>query len=510
VLRVNLIFQGGGVKGIAFAGALDAVENTPHLRGKVKVEGVGGVSVGAITAALYAAGYTAQELKDELEKTSVASLLPGGSPTPLGAVWRLWRHKGIYSTSRIYSWIERLLDQKGVRTFGDLKRPCRILAANITDRVYRIFSEKEPGEHVASAVLRSLSIPLYFTPYVDGQRLFVDGGLLSNYPLWLFQDSPLPTLGLKLLAPAWRGATPASGFVDYLISLLRTMLEAHDEVGRGVPPDLGEIVIDANFVEGTNFGIEDRDQQLLFARGRDAVASFDWSRVRGPAPIAFRDSQAALILEQTAAAIQKVIDRTDTTPKVRSYDYYHQIYVIEDGGDGIEEVKFRLRNDGTDPITLVRRIFEYDYEVPVSFRDLAIDVTHQPPFEVVTLPLKNTSLSKWYALWFIPPISPGEAREITIRLRTPQAFRRFARGERDEVGFEVEHENGIREASLTIRVSKRIGQVNVIDELGKTKKKRSEVHLAGPGEDYHTCVWEFDPQGPGTSPLTFTAVIVGG
>lgn len=501
MLRVNLIFQGGGVKGVAFAGALDALENSPPLRGSVEVAGVGGVSVGAITAALYAAGYTAQNLKDELYRISIASLLPEHSPGAIRAMWRLWKQKGLYSTSRIYDWIRGLLEQKGVHTFGELKRPCRILAANVTDGVYQMFSEKDFGQDVASAVLKSLSIPLFFTPYIDGQRLFVDGGLLSNYPLWLFQDSPLPTVGIKLLGHPWRGATPASGLLEYFMSLLSTMVGAHDRVGRGAPPDVAEIQIDASFVEGTNFEVEDRDQDLLYARGKAAVASFDWSRVRPPAPIIFRGPNAALILEDTATSIHKVIDRAYARPGDRAYDYFRQIYVVTEEGHGEAEEHFLLRNVGTTPITVIRHIMDYDHEVDVSFRDLALEATCGPaPNEIVTLPLRNTRLSKWYALWFIPPISPGEFREVKVKKRVPYAFVRYARGERDEITMGVEHESEIRQASLIAKVHKRLGRLRVMQEWGATVKQTFGEQLAGTGEDYHSYVWTF---GPSTSPLDF-------
>lgn len=175
--QVNLVFQGGGVKGVAFAGVLDALENNPQVSGSVTVRGVGGVSVGAITAALYAAGYTARELDAELKKRPISSLLPERRPwTPVGAAWRLWRKKGLYSTSEIYAWINDLLGKKGVEVFRDLKRkPCRILAANVTEGKYAPYSDElTPEEHVASAVLRSLSIP-FFSP-----RTRMDNGCSST------------------------------------------------------------------------------------------------------------------------------------------------------------------------------------------------------------------------------------------------------------------------------------------------------------------------------------------
>ena len=116
---INLVFEGGGVKGIAHVGALYALETIPALQKEVKIAGVGGTSAGAIIAALYAAGYSAEDLRKELDKTSLGHLI--GKPVGyMRSAYRLWRRKGIYETSEIYTWLRNLLERKKVVTFKDL------------------------------------------------------------------------------------------------------------------------------------------------------------------------------------------------------------------------------------------------------------------------------------------------------------------------------------------------------------------------------------------------------
>jgi predicted acylesterase/phospholipase RssA len=83
---------------------------------------------------------------------------------------------------------------------------------------------------LANAVHASVSIPLFFDPFVQGTDLYVDGGILSNYPAFLFADSRYPTIGFRL-----RDLLPSTGItstLSYLKALLQTMAEAHDKERR--------------------------------------------------------------------------------------------------------------------------------------------------------------------------------------------------------------------------------------------------------------------------------------
>jgi predicted acylesterase/phospholipase RssA len=94
---------------------------------------------------------------------------------------------------------------KKITTIEDLLRDksnpikkFRILVSNITNSAYREITEQHTSENVADAVGQSISIPIVFKPYRTAATCYVDGGMLSNYPLWLFQDSDDPTLGGRL------------------------------------------------------------------------------------------------------------------------------------------------------------------------------------------------------------------------------------------------------------------------------------------------------------------------
>lgn len=468
--KVNLVFQGGGVKGAAFAGLLSALESGA-LKESVEIVGVAGASAGALAALLYAAGYSANEIRTELDKKPISKLLGSGSPVGLTkAAYRLFRHKGVYPLREMQVWVQDLLGRKGIKKMNQLKKPCRILAANITDGEYEQYSEKSDTD-AASAVVKSMSFPLFFRPYADGERkLFVDGGMLSNYPLWLFQDSEYPTVGVQLIGLPWGGADSSSGVFRYLTSLLDTMLTAHDRSGRGNPATVAHIPINVQFAKTLDFHIEDSAKERLYLLGFEAAGTFDWSSLPEGRAVVFKDKYADEILEETATNIGKLINKS--TPSVkRSYGYNNVTYLIAADGSADELWTFSLRNEGSRALSMVKEEIAFDYEIEASFKDLRLNA-RCPTKDVLVLPVKNTRLTKTFALAFVPPIEPGEEVEVRLQLRVPEGFRNFVRGKREEVSFVQKHERGIQEASLTVRSAPGVSIPILMDELGMTSKQR--------------------------------------
>lgn len=201
--RADAVFEGGGVKGIGLVGALDVME-AEGFRWNM----LAGASAGAIVASLAAAGYTAVELKAILEQIDYREFKDEGfidSIPILGKVASLLFEKGIYEGKFFEKWIGDLLETRGVKTFGDLHAepgalyPHRlhVLVSDITES--RILVVPSGLAHygidpdsfsVARAVRMSMSIPFFFDPVVHRGHYFVDGGMLSNFPVWLFDRQP--------------------------------------------------------------------------------------------------------------------------------------------------------------------------------------------------------------------------------------------------------------------------------------------------------------------------------
>jgi NTE family protein len=207
----NLVMEGGGIRGIAYGGALLELEQRGVLAG---LRRVGGTSAGAIQAALLAVGYSAQEIIDVVNATPVQRLNDGRFIF-FGGTHRLVKEYGWYRGDEFSTYLGELVARKSRNahlTLGELHalalkdpghfRDLYTTGTNLTQQRVQVFShETNPTMRVADAVRISMSIPLYFravlldaenrvitgTP-APGQpvQVLVDGGLLANYPVDLF------------------------------------------------------------------------------------------------------------------------------------------------------------------------------------------------------------------------------------------------------------------------------------------------------------------------------------
>lgn len=104
-MKIDAVFEGGGVKGIGFAGAIAEVEKAGHT-----FENIAGTSAGAIVASLVAVGYTSEEIKEELEKLNYNNFKDVGC---FGKLAGILFNYGIYKGDYFEDWMEGLLKKKG-------------------------------------------------------------------------------------------------------------------------------------------------------------------------------------------------------------------------------------------------------------------------------------------------------------------------------------------------------------------------------------------------------------
>ncbi|RCW69442.1 patatin-like phospholipase family protein [Pseudorhodoferax soli] len=258
------VFQGGGVKGVALVGALEVAES----RG-VSFEGVGGASAGAIVAALYAAGYTAAEMRSILEGVQFDSLLDGASLVRLALAKRL----GLYRGKLFQEWIHKHLARKGVRFFNDCPKQLRIVATNLTERTLVVLdTASQPTLEVAEAVRMSMSIPFVFEPVQLGRNLMVDGGVLSNFPLSLFDGNA--TLGFRLHSRSASLPFAPEGYREYLVAIMGAMLDGRDNYDVQTKKLAGLIEIDPGRFSSTQFKLSVSEKADLYERGVSAANRF--------------------------------------------------------------------------------------------------------------------------------------------------------------------------------------------------------------------------------------------
>ncbi|HEX3033290.1 MAG TPA: patatin-like phospholipase family protein [Bacillota bacterium] len=308
-MKAYAVFEGGGVKGLALVGALWAAESRGYTW-----QNVAGTSAGAIVAALVAAGYTAEEIKKlmfELDLPRLKDAMGIGCIPLVGKAVSLFWKKGLYKGEYFTTWLRSKLAAKGVTTFRDLKYSrghhehsdykLQIIAADISRGKMLVLPEDiadyglAPDDlEVAIAVRMSMSIPLYYEPvkwnFVDGKgrqtvSYIVDGGILSNYPLWLFdtQEEPeYPTFGFRLGQPpgSVRTTTPhtISGPISLMTAMVSTMMDAHDRKHIEEVDFARTIYIPTWGVGVTDFHLSELKKTELFQSGKKAANNFfkDW------------------------------------------------------------------------------------------------------------------------------------------------------------------------------------------------------------------------------------------
>lgn len=301
-LQADAVFEGGGVKGIGLVGAVSVAED----RGYQWVN-LAGTSAGAMVAALLAAGYTSADLKSILENQDFRDFFdsgPAGAVPVLGPLWNLAWDWGLFKGDALERWVRRLLRVKGVATFGDLvidefkdddryRYRLRVIAADLSrgkllvlPQDIRDYGARPDDLAVARAVRMSAGIPFFFRPVRltcrgrqgRGERNFVvDGGVLSNYPVWLFDtegEPPWPTFGFKLVEPGEGRPNRVSGPLSLLTALFSTMLEAHDARYIEDHHFARTIAIPTLGIRTTEFGLSVEQKQQLFQSGVRAAEKF--------------------------------------------------------------------------------------------------------------------------------------------------------------------------------------------------------------------------------------------
>lgn len=259
----NLVFQGGGPKGIAYVGALEEYQkrfSSPLRDALGDVQRVAGTSAGAITAALVALNVTPEKIRQILSLTDLKAFVGGqefksvwtldGMRAFIKNAYALSQKTGLVDGETFRLWMETQIkdslgsDYKKNMTLGDLAnlkkagKPYKhlfVIGTHVNDASgtarMEIFSSENDSmkDYIISDIIRiSMSIPGVFTPhqihfrnnknerkpYSDG--LYVDGGIVNNFPITIFDnpkyqqahstgDTPLlfnkKTLGFSLLSP---------------------------------------------------------------------------------------------------------------------------------------------------------------------------------------------------------------------------------------------------------------------------------------------------------------------
>lgn len=181
--RTGVALSGGGARGFAHAGALQALEDVG-----IKPDIIAGVSAGSVAAVMYAAGRGTEEL---------VRLFQEGKFTDY--VEMMFPRTGLFSLDRFRNFIK-----KAVAPYENLEDlPIKtVIGVTNLDRGRREMFEKGP---IAEIVAASCSIPIVFEPAVLNGERYVDGGVLRNLPAWTIRGRCKYLIGVNC-SPFTHGA----------------------------------------------------------------------------------------------------------------------------------------------------------------------------------------------------------------------------------------------------------------------------------------------------------------
>lgn len=293
----NLVFEGGGVKGIAYAGALQVLQNNGVLP---DIRRVAGTSAGAITATLVALGASSDHVYHIVGGTNFRTFMDDS----FGVVRdmnRLVEDFGWYRGDAFSDWMQKqiyALAQDAGLTFRQLAKraaddPARwrelyIVGSNLTLQMPTVYSaETTPDMPIWQAARVSMSIPLFFAAVKStGRQVLVDGGVTWNYPLDLFDDR-------KYLGNPAAATVPAGTVYDanhvYNNETLGFRVDTHDEIAAeklswSLPPKKIDDFFDylkalVGFMTDTanKLHLKDADWHRTIALDATGVSSTDFS-----------------------------------------------------------------------------------------------------------------------------------------------------------------------------------------------------------------------------------------
>ncbi len=266
--ELALIMKGGGIKGLAYVGALE--ELSKHY----DFTWYAGTSAGAISAILLASGYTHEELKTILQEKDFRDFKDAGF---IKKFYNLFTKSGLYEANTFTIWLDQLLAKK-------LKSPVRIELKDLPNRatVYAsrrgkealVFDSEDPTRSEESAAFTarcSMAIPFIFTPQSsEGLRVF-DGGAQNNYPVnQLLQDNPnTDFIGLYLGTEHFEGHEKKSVFSE----LLSIWTESSDVAALQEHADK-TVIIDPRPISTLKFSLTQEEKQFLLECGRIGALNF--------------------------------------------------------------------------------------------------------------------------------------------------------------------------------------------------------------------------------------------
>jgi len=191
-IKVGLVLSGGGAKGLAHIGAIKVIEDA-----SVRIDYIGGTSMGAIVGALYASGYNAKQLDSIFANIDFNTLIQDDIPRSAKTFYekddadryaitlpfdklQVKLPSGISKGQNVYNLLSRLLSHVSeIEDFSKLPIPFFCMATNVENGNQVVLD----NGYLPRAITASGALPSLFSPVIIDDKVLIDGGVVNNYPV---------------------------------------------------------------------------------------------------------------------------------------------------------------------------------------------------------------------------------------------------------------------------------------------------------------------------------------
>jgi len=231
---VILVLSGGGTKGFAHLGVIETLEENG-----VEILGIVGTSMGALMGALRASGYSTQDMHEILRKLDLPALLSENTgpmfvftgndrraktnTMPTFTYKKSGKQrgpKGILTGDKLYGYFSQLMRHVTETDFYHLPIPYAAVATDINTGQKVVLR----NGNLAAAMRASMSIPMLFEPWKIDDHLLVDGGVVSNLPVYTAQElfPGLPVVAVDISDEL--STTPVGSYMDVIGQALTILM----------------------------------------------------------------------------------------------------------------------------------------------------------------------------------------------------------------------------------------------------------------------------------------------
>lgn len=264
-LKVGLVLSGGGAKGLAHIGALKIIEEAG-----VRIDYIGGTSMGAIIGALYASGYSAKQLDSIFSQTDFSTLIQDKVPRSALSFYekqeaekyalvlpfdrfRIGFPSGLSKGQNVYNLLSSLTSHvSDISDFSKLPIPFFCVATNVENGEEVILDHG----YLPRAVSASGALPSLFSPVIIDDKVLIDGGVVNNYPVSEVRAKGMDIIIGVDVQDSLKTRDKLRSALDVLVqinnySTIRDMAQKHKETDVYIHPNIKDFSV-VSFSDGKN------------------------------------------------------------------------------------------------------------------------------------------------------------------------------------------------------------------------------------------------------------------